>query len=206
MAKSKVSATLQPKVVTPKYFRITRITPYDQRHDGYCGKDKYVHFWDGVGVLDLDVIAVEQPGWIEKQGDLYVQLGGETLENYVAYWNRRNFRVEQITAEESAVERARVVEGQRAYNNSLIQRAKAKQNAKTAGKEGDADRLAEETKTVKAVADANAGVTTDAASEGQQAEKLPHEEGGAMVASGESQTTSVEEEKPATGGGGTNEE
>lgn len=75
--------------------------------DGFTGKDKYIQFYEGFGILDLVAIHLERPDWVQLVAGEYKQVAGETPEQYVDYWRQRGFRVMEITAEEAAEFRAK---------------------------------------------------------------------------------------------------
>jgi hypothetical protein len=66
-----------------------------------------VVFTNGVGVLDLEAIAIERPDWVEKTEEGYVQHTGEFLCQYLEFWQKRpKTVVTEISAEEAAAIRA----------------------------------------------------------------------------------------------------
>jgi hypothetical protein len=81
--------------------------------DGFCGRDKFVEFQDGYGVLDLLALHLERPDWVKnaaKHGEEreLVQVAGETLGAYVRFFQRRGYTVTEITDEQAAEFRARI--------------------------------------------------------------------------------------------------
>jgi len=165
----------------PKVYRITR-------EDGFTGKDKYVRFWRGEGVLDLYAVHLEQPDWVQNVGGEYVQVTGVALSEYVAYWGRRGFKIEKIEAEEAATLRAKFDDERRKEEAVEIAKQKARQKAKTLDKESESQQM-------EIVAEANArqrlgiagapGATPAASTEGgdptaettAERDKPPHETG-----------------------------
>jgi hypothetical protein len=73
-----------------------------QLTDGFNGKDKYVQFIEGFGVLDLAAIHLERPDWVHLVAGEYVEVTGETLQDFVFLWRRRGFQVMEITADQAA--------------------------------------------------------------------------------------------------------
>jgi hypothetical protein len=105
------------------------------REDGFTGRDKYVEFWKGEGVLDLYAIHLERPDWVINEGGKYVQVTGESLDAYVGYWERRGIAVKEITLKEAASFRTNLVEEKRKAELVILARAKARTKAKTIDQE-----------------------------------------------------------------------
>jgi hypothetical protein len=117
-------------VAEAKHYLITR-----PNKDDFTGKDKYVQFYLGVGVLDLDALVLERPDWVKNVGGTLVQETGVTIGEYVDYWERRLCRVDEITAEKAEEFRAYATSEKRRLETLEIMRARARQKAKTMNKE-----------------------------------------------------------------------
>jgi len=207
-----VTVSVNTPAAVAKYYLVTRKREGENYSDHYTGADKFVQFWDGVGVLDLQAIAANRPDWVQNVAGELVQVTGETVENYRQYWLRRGFQVKEISAEEAAKVRAKASDAQKAVENAIARETKKSQGEaqhvkKFGPRRAEEDRLTEEARTAKAVANANAGVTPE--DDDAPRETLPHEPGGAMAEGDEDEDEGDEPTKatkakvtPATHGGG----
>jgi hypothetical protein len=147
------------------------------RPDGYTGNDKFVVFNAGVGILDLEALHAGRPDWVELSGDGFVQVAGIGLDQYVEFWERRGYEIEEITAKEAAEHRSAVAAKNEKAIRDAHAKVKARQRLKTLGLEGATPPEEAEAKAIEKVLNAPARPGFPAKSEPAEP-PLPHEQDG----------------------------
>ena len=97
----------EKKALAYKGFVIDRGIPFD-------GLWKAVDFFDGVGILDYEALAVTRPEWFERnaKGELVgINSNAVSIQAFIDYWTREGAKVTEITEVEAIEIKAALAAG-----------------------------------------------------------------------------------------------